>query len=1090
MIILFWNIRSLISNRDTLMNIIRDHSPDVIGLNETWLKESIQFNIGGYCVVRGDRDDGKGGIALLIKNSIAFNIINLSNINLPIKFQNLIIELNNCFISLIYNPPDVSVPKNYFTHLTASVGCKNLLIMGDFNAQNKIWGSGINNRNGFLVADILEDHGLYFLNNGEATRITPPNQNKSVPDLIFGTSRFLRTFSFNIMHNYIGMSDHFPVLCTSLSNNEPEFITRTKFNTKKANWVKYYDNLITTHSDIELRSYELIEKNIIDAANKAIPLFKKGKCRGNSWWDNDCENARRMKCEAFRNFKKNFNQENYIIFRKLRAKFRKILREKRKVHFSKFCSSLNPLTPINEVWCKVKRFAKSLSSISVRKPLNSSIAQETFDLLTAPVVPVDLPQLNFHKLKSEPITFQEFMTSLERKSRESSPGTDQITYHMLRNLPLNYQSSILHIFNRVLDQSIAVPEQWKTSLICLIPKPHKDPEFVSSFRPIALSSCVGKILEDIVKNRLEWLLENKGIISDYQFGFRRGKGVADALAILSANILTAMSEDNKIVIVCLDMKGAYDNVNIDLLVSKLANLGLERDLCCYIRDISYNRKIFVIDHNNSKLLGSGFVGKGVAQGSPLAPTLFNIYVNDIKDHIHKEVKLIQYADDIALVVQGKSLDNMVESLNDTLRSLEDWSYLHGIAFQPQKSSCLLIQRRNKMVQLPVIKLQDEIINWVEKIRYLGIILDKRCSWIPQVEAMCVKANKAINIMKFFCKTWWGGHPLTMLNFYKAYVRSHLDYGSLILLKCTKNTLAKLDRVQFQGLRVCLGLMRSSPTNIILSEAAECPLDIRRNFLATKFLLKSFSSHENPVINEVSRAYGAYNQTYHFWSKYHTPPLIEAIDQIFPLVQEIDVENTHRFYENDLFFSKKKFVKLKLEKHVNNKTKFNEIISQHYGNKIKIYTDASKEVNKGVGIGLFSADLKMQSTFMISNHASIYTGEMLAIMKALEVIESTNSHNSVIFSDSQSALTALNSRPSFKDTHITFLVKQKLMNLERLDFSISLVWLPSHTCIYGNDRADSLANIGRTNGQSIYSVQMLAQRFHPGVERKILECMEG
>lgn len=144
-------------------------------------------------------------------------------------------------------------------------------------------------------------------------------------------------------------------------------------------------------------------------------------------------------------------------------------------------------------------------------------------------------------------------------------------------------------------------------------------------------------------------------------------------------------------------------------------------------------------------------------------------------------------------------------------------------------------------------------------RYLGVTLDGGLVWKEQITNMSTKATKAMNILKHLRSTWWGAHPNTMLIFYKAFVKPQLDFGALILSRYSKSKLNKLDKVHFQALRICLGMMRFTPTNVVLSEAAESSLSVRRDYLAMRFLIKSMSIQHNPVTQAVTEMYINYNE---------------------------------------------------------------------------------------------------------------------------------------------------------------------------------------------------------------------------------------
>ena len=58
------------------------------------------------------------------------------------------------------------------------------------------------------------------------------------------------------------------------------------------------------------------------------------------------------------------------------------------------------------------------------------------------------------------------------------------------------------------------------------------------------------------------------------------------------------------------------------------------------------------------------------QGSILGPLLFLIYVNDMKAAV--QCKLMLYADDSALLVSGKDMSEIEETLSMELTSVSEW----------------------------------------------------------------------------------------------------------------------------------------------------------------------------------------------------------------------------------------------------------------------------------------------------------------------------------------------------------------------------------------------------------------------------------
>ena len=97
--IMQWNIRSIKANRDNLINLISERDPDLIFLNETWLKPTQTFNLKAYKTLRQDRDDGYGGVATCIKTNIKFDKIRDINSD---STQCIIIKISDYHLINVY----------------------------------------------------------------------------------------------------------------------------------------------------------------------------------------------------------------------------------------------------------------------------------------------------------------------------------------------------------------------------------------------------------------------------------------------------------------------------------------------------------------------------------------------------------------------------------------------------------------------------------------------------------------------------------------------------------------------------------------------------------------------------------------------------------------------------------------------------------------------------------------------------------------------------------------------------------------------------------------------------------------------------
>lgn len=130
----------------------------------------------------------------------------------------------------------------------------------------------------------------------------------------------------------------------------------------------------------------------------------------------------------------------------------------------------------------------------------------------------------------------------------------------------------------------------------------------------------------------------------------------------------------------------------------------------------------------------------------------------------------------------------------------------------------------------------------------------------------------------------------------------------------------------------------------------------------------------------------------------------------------------------------------------------ERISEAYGNSLHVYTDGSKSAD-GVGCAYVSAARSRR--FRLYSHASIFTAELLAIQKSISFIAQTDVVQAAIFSDSLSAILAIKSMQLSR----TYLVQKIVESIHQMSIEgreVTLVWVPSHVGLSGNERADAAA----------------------------------
>lgn len=134
----------------------------------------------------------------------------------------------------------------------------------------------------------------------------------------------------------------------------------------------------------------------------------------------------------------------------------------------------------------------------------------------------------------DPLTPSELYLVLKTVKISSFPGLD---YRFLKVLPEIYLETFLDIFNSLVSHGI-FPDEWKQSLVILIPKPM---EGNGGVYLISLLSCLLKLFEKFVYNRFQWCVKSKHLFPNTQFDFRHSWSCIDNLVIF-ASVWTNFAE--------------------------------------------------------------------------------------------------------------------------------------------------------------------------------------------------------------------------------------------------------------------------------------------------------------------------------------------------------------------------------------------------------------------------------------------------------------------------------------------------------------------------------------------------------------------
>lgn len=842
-----WNARSIARKRLELIDFLKKENITLIALSETHLNPSLSFHLPEHLIVRVDREDSKGGVAIAVHRSLKYRI-------LPLPATRLIevvgVEVTTSHGSFrfysVYCPRQardsdgtVRLFKNDLQILTRTPG--RFIVAGDLNARHRHWGNAIANKNGTILWGDMQA-GYYkiaypphptYQSNGSYSTLDLFLTNMEVDDPVTVTAL---------------SSDHLPVLMSvDGSGTQPK---RQRLNYRAANWLAFkrimersvnIDAPLRTISDIDIALTEL-ENNINDAVNTCVPRVEV-KTRLEEL-DLVTKSLIQQKNSLRRHFQRTGNKSFYSAFRLMCKMIQDRLSELHNMRFAEDVKNIKKnARPLWRVIKVLKSRPKPIpplkenSIICFTPEEKVKILAETFekahkisDNIISPYE--EIVQNSVHRITNAPfelpdvarVSCDEVQRLIKYSVAFKAPGADNMFNITLKHLGVGALSFIANIFNRCFELGY-FPKCWRFAKVIPIRKPGKDPCLASSYRPISLLSVLSKIFERILHARMEDHCDVNNIITEIQFGFRKGHSTAHQIQRMLNIINNGKSFGKSTAITLLDVEKAFDNVWHQGLLYKLE----QQRFPLYI--------IRMIQSYLSRRTSSVYLGgissepydnkAGVPQGSVLGPLLYNCYTSDVPS-LGNNTELSLYADDTAILHQQKYLaclhGGLQRALGKYVSYLNDWKIVVNCAktqaiVLPYKKNMWLstIRRRVKS-----IKLQGHAITWDQHVRYLGVVIDRKLSFKHHIDYLKTKVLGTLMCLYPLIKRNGGLTSENKLILYKQVILPALLYGSNAWGTCSSANMLVVQRVQNKFLKMILNLPVRYGTND-LHKLAQIPM---------------------------------------------------------------------------------------------------------------------------------------------------------------------------------------------------------------------------------------------------------------------------
>jgi ribonuclease HI len=933
------------------------------------------------------------------------------------------------------------------------LGTENIILGGDINAWSQWWGSERENERGEKYNAFLNEMDYHVLNVGDTPTFEEYRRGRmytSTVDVTACSSNLLDKIRNWKVDRNLTTSDHNAItfsLVVGDSITPYAKPTTRRYNVKKVKWADFdrvfeeglEEGEITTEriasisdgSEMEaliVKYTEAIEK----ACNSSMPLLGRWKGKATpSWWTDSLDQQKRdvlRKKRRIRNaapIRVEAVVESYI---EAKLRYTEMCQEAQTQSWKEFCSTQERESMWDGIYRVLRRTTGEREDCLLRGANGETLSpEESASLLANTFYPEDTLCTDnpFHRKLRDlvenrtptqestddpPFTEAELEAVLRAQNPKKAPGPDGFTSDICaRAIGKNRK-----VFMAIANKCLAIgyfPAEWKRAHVVILRKPGKtDYTAPKSYRPIGLLSILGKTVEKLIIGRLQWHF--LPTLCGTQYGFLPQRGTEDALYDLRKHLDSELLRKKSVVVVSLDIEGAFDNAWWPALKHQLQARKCPRNLYGVIDSYLRDRSVTVHYAGSTSTRSTN---KGCVQGSIGGPTFWNLILDPLLQLLSKRGVYHQaFADDCVLVFSSNTPEEMEDPINEVLADVVRWGSENKLNFAAHKT-CLMLLTRKLKFNPPQITMSGTNLTFVDEIKYLGVTIDNRLNFGNHVKNICRKAASIYKQLACAAKVSWGLNGEIVRTLYVAVIEPIITYGAGAWADATglQMNRKRLESLQRNFAQKIIKAHKTVSHTSALTLSGTLPLDLRIQEVASLYeAKKGFSVNYLPPDRRVEKKVKP-TETKH-------PSTALSIG--YELIENMD----------------------------------SETITRHQITGPQIFTDGSKIEGK-VGAALTwweNGQETMNETFALDPACTVFQSELYALHRAVLRVRESGRNRVDILSDSRSSLELL-ANP--KLTHpLAKAIMEDIAQIRAERRGVRLFWIRAHVGTEGNERADELA----------------------------------
>lgn len=820
----YQNVRGLRTKTSNFLLSSTSCYHDVIALTETSLNSSLfdgeLFDTSQFLVYRCDRSmlnsvsDVGGGVLIAVRSHIKSELVTIPDVN---EVEMVIVKLHldqmNIFISCIYIPSGSPIATyQLYNDTFAKVlnyldldSNDELWVFGDFNLPNVEWiaqsdcsypNDGMENllNDGNVLipcnlGDSVKAELLHLLLSADLHQVNNvPNCDDRILDLIFTSN----PCNVEVVESPCPMTKidayHPPVevsIPVSKSSRMKPCNRNTEFNYAKADFDGLNAYLSSTNWNPILNCSSGVDDKVnafydvlLTGLRSFVPYKRNVPMKHPPWYSKRIRSLKNQRNKAHKEYKGTGSMASKLKFYAIRNEFETAQENAFQDYLVKTQNDL--IADPDKFWQYVKSKKNSSDYPSVMSTGQScssdpEIICNYFADFFESVYRADETNDNENAERSNvtvdsaslSIGWNTVLRSLESIDTSMGNGPDDISPLLLKQCASGLAVPLHSIYNHSLSSNV-FPARWKTSYVKPIHKSGSR-NVVENYRGVAILPTFGKLFESIVCKLItdHW----SSSVSQAQHGFVKGRSTSTNLLEFTNYAIGIIESGSQLDVIYTDFQKAFDRVSHAVLLGKLSEIGMDRNLICWIKSYLCKRFQYVklMGHNSKKFE----VKSGVPQGSHLGPLLFILFMDDVT-RIFKTMKIL-YADDLKLCSKIKSVSDAIQLQLD-INALSDWCKRNHLDLNVGKCKTMSYFRKRTPIKFDYT-IDGIQLTRVKIIQDLGVWFDEQLTFNRHIDYVTSKAYSMLGFVKRICKQFTNIHALKSVYF--AHVRSYLEYASVV-----------------------------------------------------------------------------------------------------------------------------------------------------------------------------------------------------------------------------------------------------------------------------------------------------------------------